>query len=119
MQHRRAMRFSHHESSSDASSGRGASESLRRDSSITSTRDSSHEGLQGSSTSVLSGSVSRGSGSVETVPSPGFWAEKATLLLLLQTPAQWGVQWPSSEVEQQWQGMMDVSAFSILDAEVC
>jgi len=50
--------------------------------------------------------------------SPGYLAEKATILLLLQTPAQWGVAWPHPEAAEQWQSLMDVSAFSILDAEV-
>jgi len=51
-------------------------------------------------------------------PSPGYIAEKAAVLLLLQTPSQWGVQWPSHEAAEQWACLMDVSAYSILDAEL-
>ncbi|KAF5828256.1 Phytochelatin synthase-domain-containing protein [Dunaliella salina] len=51
-------------------------------------------------------------------PSPGYLAEKAAVLLLLQTPAQWGVQWPDQETAEQWASLMDVSAYSILDAEL-
>jgi hypothetical protein len=49
----------------------------------------------------------------------GLLPEKAAVVLLMQRPEQWGVQWSSQEASDAWTSLVDVShGFSILEAEL-
>jgi hypothetical protein len=50
-------------------------------------------------------------------PQPGYLPEKASMLLLLRRPAEWGVRWATPELQQRWAQLVDVSGVSIVETE--